>query len=703
MMAATVQSTTGGPLARLALAATLLLPAAAAQGGLMVLPDLQVTAGRGAQPLSAVPQPVTVVNAADIERATPQVVGDLLRGQPGVFLQSSGPGQGVVIVRGLKVSEVLHLVDGMRLNMAFFRNSPSQYLALVDPYNIERIELLRGPGAVLYGSDALGGVLQMFTPEYQFGGDALQFDGQVRALYGSADLARIGRAELALGRSGLSLSGGVTHMEYGAREIADGGRQPFTAYPMRGGDAKLLWSPRSGQELMLSAQFMTAPRLPRYFEIVGGPGGAGSGLPVFFEPSARRFVHARYRVEAPWTAAEQLEIHIARQIIDDDRVRQVDDRSQEEERNRSNLTGLTLQAISQHRDLRWTYGLDIYRDRIDSGKQRRSLDTQAVSPGNPAFPDGARTLDFGIYLDTEWQATPQWLLQLGARYNRIDTDLPATAASPAARIANADITAHLGAAFALTPSLRWTSNLSRGFRAPNLFDLGTLGPRPNTSPQVINVPNPDLGKETVVSLDTGLKWRTPDWRFEFAVFRSWNDNRIEPREPTGTTLPQGQFGCEQASGCPEVRSENLSSARFWGIETGLRARLTSNTALQAALNYTYGEERREDSTGPANRVPPLHGQLGLVYEPGAELGIEPYLRFAGAQDRLDDDDRNDVRIDPQGTPGWVSANLRVIWTPGPHWRWQLEGTNLLDRPYREHGSGIDAAGVGLVLGTQYRF
>ena len=96
----------------------------------------------------------------------------------GVSRSRPGPAKASPIIRGLKGSEVLHLVDGMRLNMTFFRNSPSQYIALVDPYNIDQIELLRGPAGTLYGSDAMGGVLQVLTPEERFTGEEWQYDAR---------------------------------------------------------------------------------------------------------------------------------------------------------------------------------------------------------------------------------------------------------------------------------------------------------------------------------------------------------------------------------------------------------------------------------------------------------------------------------------------------------------------------------------------
>ena len=670
------------------------------------LETMQVTAGRQSESQYQVPQPVTVVTREQIEKAAPQVMTDLLRGQVGVFTQSSGPGQGIAIIRGLKGSEVLHLVDGMRLNMTFFRNSPSQYIALVDPFNIQQIEVMRGPAASLYGSDAMGGVLQVLTPEYRFSDETWGARGGLLTQFGSADLAKIGRGYAATGNNAVSFSGGFTYMDYGLRDLGEGGREPYTDYSARGGDGKVLWSLAPGQELMLSAHWFETPKLPRYFEIAGGPGGpsTNNGLPVFFEPNNRQFLHARYRMLAPLPFVDSYEVHFAQQVINDDRVRLVNASTREQEQNRSTLTGLTAQFISSVGDTgRLVYGLDFYRDEVDSAKSRTNLGTGAVSPRDPTFPNGAREDSQGVYAMSEWRPFEPWLVEMAARYSRVSTDLPATSASAAAQVDNDDVTGHLSSALSLAPDLVWTANLARGFRAPNIFDLGTLGLRPNTSPQQINVPNPGLQPETIVSVDTGLKWVGGALTMEASVFYSRYDNRIEPREPTGNTIPNGSFGCADPAGCPEVRSENISEARYHGLETGLRYAASPRLETYATLNYTRGEEEKKGQTRPANRVPPLNGQLGVNWRFSADWFAEPYVLLADRQDRLDDDDLGDVRINPQGTRGWTTANLRLGWKPSSTSRLQLDLKNLLDKSYREHGSGINGSGFGATLTLEQRF
>ncbi len=165
----------------------------------VVLEEIQVTAGREEESTFDVSTGVTVVGPKEVERRAPGVLPDLLRGEEGAFVQQTTPGQASPIIRGLVGSSVLHLVDGMRLNNAFFRNAPNQYLALVDAYNVERIEVVRGPASTLYGSDAMGGVVQVITPIPRFEGVEWQLDGRVLGQFSSADLSGLARLSLEAG------------------------------------------------------------------------------------------------------------------------------------------------------------------------------------------------------------------------------------------------------------------------------------------------------------------------------------------------------------------------------------------------------------------------------------------------------------------------------------------------------------------------
>ena len=132
---------------------------------------VQVTATRSEALHRDVSAAVISVGKEQVRAESPDVLAEILRGLPGVFFQQTTPGQGIPIIRGLKGSQILHLVDGMRINNAFFRDAPNQYLGLVDAFAIDRIEVVRGASGSAYGADAMGGVVNILTPEILFNGE----------------------------------------------------------------------------------------------------------------------------------------------------------------------------------------------------------------------------------------------------------------------------------------------------------------------------------------------------------------------------------------------------------------------------------------------------------------------------------------------------------------------------------------------------
>lgn len=684
------------------------------------LDEIQVTAHRRSEPAAAVPHWVTTVSEEEIDARRPQVLAEALRGQPGAWFQQTGPGQGIVIVRGLKGAEILHLVDGMRLNNAFFRTAPSQYIALVDPNNLGRVELLRGAAAGTYGSDAMGGVLQVLTPEERFDSATWDLRGKARLAYGTGEASRVARLSTAAGREGLSIAVGASYLDYGNRrvgglgQVADGSggitlaeRAGPTGYEARAQDAKVLWSPAEGHELMLSGQWFSAPGLPRYNEMVPGYGTASAGLPdtaLSTYDNARQFTHLRYRAALGTGVLRDLELHAARQVVVDDRFdRSLDLATDAFEQNRSTLDGYTLRlGLVPRADTTLDLGIDRYVDQVDSS--RRDVRGGVVTRNGPAtsvksrFPDGARSAALGAWAAGTWRATPRLALELSVRWDRAETTLPLADRLSAGRFEADSWTGGAGTLVALSDTLSWASNVRRGFRAPNINDLAQVGRRSNNR---IVVANPDLAPETLWSFDTGLRWRSGPWLVEGDVFASRYRDRITLVD-TGVTYANGQGGCTRPTGCIESTNRNVARASYHGVEAELRysgARL----AVFANANYTRGEQRSGSVTTPANRIPPLNATLGVDWQWRPAVKLDARATLAGRQDRLDPTDLRDNRINPAGTAGYAVLDATLTWQPREGVELRLMGINLLDRAYRDHGSGIDGMGRALTIGVDLNF
>jgi outer membrane receptor protein involved in Fe transport len=660
----------------------------------LLLESVIVTARRTEESLLDVSEAVSVVGSDEINRLAPELLAEMLRGVPGAFFQQTTPGQGIPIIRGLKGSQVLHLVDGMRLNNAFFRNAPNQYLGLVDAYATERTEIVRGSAPSLYGADAMGGVLQVITREPTFSGTAWSAEGRIYGSLNSADNSFIGRLEAAAGREGSAFSGGVTYQSHEDRRIGGGDTIEPSGYRLQAADLKWRQSLGKRSELMLSAQFVEQPSTPRVDELVPGFGQEEPASEQYeFMPNRREFLHARYRLEGDSRWFERFEAHLARQVITDDRLTQ-DFGAPEFSRefNESQLDGLTLQFNSPWgdgtgRELVW--GFEYYLDDISSSRFRIQTNSGESQPVRSRFPDGSEMDSAAVYASNRWQ-WDRLTLNAGLRYSSFEITLPASDEIEAVRLTPTDLTGDIHLGYEVSPGIHLLANVGRGFRPPNIFDLGTLGSRPGNR---FNVPNPNLEPESVWSYDIGIKLSTRRWQAEvYAWYADYRD-KISSRF-TGETTPEGR---------QIVQSDNLNEARLYGIESGLRYLGDHGLEYYAVVNYTRGEESDDGATVPADRIPPLNGRVGLVYQPNSRLRVEPYLDFAARQDRLSPRDVDDPRINPEGTPGWGTLNMLLSWQWVPQVELGLRLQNLGDKNYREHGSGIDAAGINVGAWINYLF
>jgi outer membrane receptor protein involved in Fe transport len=155
------------------------------------------------------------------------------------------------------------------------------------------------------------------------------------------------------------------------------------------------------------------------------------------------------------------------------------------------------------------------------------------------------------------------------------------------------------------------------------------------------------------------------------------------------------------SGRLVVQNQNASRLDLYGIEAGLRGRLRGDLGWYATVTWTRGDETLQGVEAPADRIPPVFGAAGLAWDARDDLALEVYLEYAGSQDRYSPRDEVDPRIEPGGTPGWVTWNARGAWQATEALSLSVRLANLGDRRYREYGSGIDAPGFDCLVTVSY--
>ena len=662
--------------------------------------EIIVTASRSPESSTRVGSSVARVNRD--AAVAPVLVTDLLINRPGVFVQQTTPGQGNLIVRGLKGSAVLNLVDGVRLNNALFRNAPNQYPALIDASWIQAAEVVRGPASVLYGSDALAGAANFLlqAPPLDETGTGMNGvrTGRTRLQLGSASRLKAAEAhwtfatESHSSRENPQVAGLLTlaYRDVGDRRNGSGVRIRPSGFRSRAARTALAGRLGAATHWQVDLQYSEQPNTPRVDELVTGFGqSTPSSSAFFFQPNQRLAVHLQWetRVSHPWI--QQFTADVSWQQIDDDRLTQDfgSERVRREE-NASDLAQLSLSATGVLGEIRYVYGVEAMLDDVASRRLQSESAGEPFVPVPSRFADGSRVSGTGAYAYVRRALGPRAFWSAGLRWSGFNVDL----ADEGGAVADGtDISGQASIGLPIADRWMWVTNVGRGFRAPNVFDFSNLGERPGNR---FNVPNTRLSPETVDSLDTGLRWLSNLGQAQIVVFQLDYDDRITSVE-TGDVTPSGRR---------VVQSQNVAESRVRGIELSGGYLLGGVWRVDGALNYTRGTDRSVGAAPtPGDRIPPLNGRISLSRAVSDSWEAQAYLLFASRQDRLSPRDVGDPRIDPRGTPGWATVNLRATYKAQDRWRVDVALENVFDRAYRHHGSGIDAEGINLLLSFERSF
>lgn len=653
---------------------------------------------RGSESILDTPSLATMVDRRELTERMPQDMARAIQQEVGVLVQQTARGQASPFIRGLTGQQVLILVDGIRLNNSTFRAGANQYFNTIDPGQVERIEVVRGPGSVLYGSDAIGGVINIVTR----GPSRLRADytsGSFVEYFSTADAASYTRTNFEgwVGESGLF--GGASYLNVNDLDRGgDLGRQPFTNYDQYAGDIKLNRLLDDWTTLTVALQHFEqqdVPRSDRFAPFVFGP-PMGTERPTFFDPQQRDLAYIRLEgVDlGGWIDAYMLTGSYARQKEGSREIRSP---------TRTDLgefdvdtAGINLLLAT---DLDWggrfTYGVDWYHDDVDAFKNRFNPTTGAFTSAIPQFPDDSFYERVGGYLSWDVWLTERLNAVSGVRYENIDlggtpiitvdppgpppaVDVPVTI-SPSFQ----DWVSNVGLSYELVDDLRLVGSVSKGFRAPNLDDLvatNTLVQQAGT-----DLPTITLEPEHALNYEMGLKLDTPRLRSQAFVF--WTDlqNHI-----VRTPVAAGLF--QRAN-----RDSYLN-----GVEWSGEYLLQQGWSAYGNFAYTYGQNLEDNI--PLSRIPPTQGILGLRWrDRSLRSWFDVYAWLVRKQDRLNFQDFTDARIPVGGTPGFQTLNLRAGTTLGDNLdhRLSLALENIFDQAYRVHGSGVDGAGINAIFGYTY--
>ncbi len=687
----------------------LALPTLCAAADSGVLDTNVITASRTDEAILDVPNSVSVIDDEEIRRLMVRSTPEMLRDIPGVLVQKTGYAQGSPFIRGFTGFRNLALIDGIRYNNSVFRDGPNQYWSLIDPYGLERIELVKSQGSVLYGSDAIGGVVNALTKSPLYAENGALFSSWVYGRYSSAEDSAIGRLETSYsqaGRFGMFL--GVTGKDFGDLKAADIGRQPRTGYDEWDIDGKLEWFFDDGSKLTLFHQQVHQDDAWRTHATIYG---------ISWEGTTVGNELSRVLDQDRWLSYVQLEGEPGWSWLDSYRMTLSLHRmkeSQERVRNdlRRDVQGFDVSTWGAGIEMKkatgigdFTYGASYYLDDIDSNRRDYNADgtLRSVAIQGPVGDDALYHLA-GIFLQDRIDLGDDLELYAGARYTYAKAEIdsvqdPETGDRIGIDDSWNNVVGSLRALYRLDDAGQWVlfGGVSQAFRAPNLSDLSRLD---DARSNELETPSPGLDPEETTTFELGLHLDRDTVRSGLTYYYTSIDDLIV-RTPTGRIV----------NGSVEVSKQNGGDGHVHGVEAWFewdldrQWTLFGSFAWQEGRGDAYPTSEPIKRTEPLSRMHPTTGVLGLRWtsDDGA-FWAEALGEITDQQDRLSTSDERDTqRIPPGGTPGYEVFHLRGGWRPTENLGITLALENVFDADYRIHGSGLNEPGRNFIAAVDFRF
>jgi hemoglobin/transferrin/lactoferrin receptor protein len=698
--------------------------------------QLTVSAETGrAEDRSTLPQQVNIIADDSLRARASAVLAQVATEESGISLQRTSPTIGAILVRGL--TEVGVYVDGIRYTNSTQRSGINTFFNLNDPANIQAVEVLRGPNSAQYGSDSLGGLTHLISRQPGFSTGGWNVHGELNTFYNSSDnsFGSNASASFAGERFGLlvNASGRRVNTLRPAQGIDDhaavtrflglpsnilGERMSDTAFSQYGGALHLNYSLARDQTVSLRYQRSQQDGGKRYDQLLGGDGNLIADLRNLMLD----FGYLRY-AKQKLGPLDNLSMAVSYSSQREERVNQGGQGNPKAEIihdwERTSSHGFNFYLDRQlPRRNSFSFGGDLYHDHVYSSSYSSDPVAGTVTPVRPRVPGGARYILAGVYMQDTCEILPGRLRFSGAlRYN-VASYRSKAANSPLVKgqplfpddsLRVSDTSGRLGAVLTVAGGLNVAFNYSRGFRAPNVTNLGSLGlvgvgfqvsaadiqgmgamigttadDGATSSGVTVKV----LESEVSNNYDLSLRFQRGRVRMEAVGFIIDYGNTIVRQT---LILPQGAVGkligssvieSQNANGAvyvslspsPVLVQANYGATRLKGFEYSVSADIGRSWKL--AGNYSYVHAADKYTGLPPNLggggMPPQTGFLRLRYQPLARpFWVEGYSTLAGRQERLSSLDLADRRTGAARSRGSVQnffrrgATLRGLVGPGP--------------------------------------
>lgn len=700
------------------------------------LNEITVSATRFKENSIFLPQKIVSINAGKIAAYNQQTTAELLSQSGEVLVQKSQLGGGSPVIRGFEANKILIVVDGVRMNNAIFRGGHLQNAITVDNAMLDKTEILFGPSSLIYGSDALGGVLSFYTkdPAYSTIANKAAISGNAFVRYASAYNEKTGHFDLSVGGQKVASLTSVTVSDFGNLvqgsnyydKFPNWGKRTFYVETINGIDSmvanknpdkqvesgytqydllqKVLF--KTGKlEHTLNFQFSTSSNINRYDRLTDVNGaGVAKSAEWYYGPQKRLL--AAWNISLPSNSLyDKGQVVTAYQDVEESRHNRNYRSSKLNHREESVKIGsINADFFKKLGKIEWSYGAEITYNKVNSTAYAEDISTGVRSSLDTRYPDaGSNTQSYAVYTTGLYKLSKIFTVNGGLRFtsNRLYSKFNDKSFFPfpyddIEQRSNA-VSGNLG--IVALPGKGWklSALAGTGFRTPNVDDLSKVFESGNGT---LLIPNPNLKPEKTRSYELGIS-RTISKKFS-AGATAWYSHLKDALTTDFTTFNGSPTIVYNGTISNVITVVNKNQAYAWGISANVNATICKQVSFSSIINYTYGRIKENPDNYPLDHVPPAFGKTSVTGSFG-NFNVEIFAIYHSAKDsanyNLRGEDNQQYSADPARGyyPAWATANIRAGYRINKYAAFQFAVENIFDKYYRVFASGLGAPGRNFVL------
>ena len=703
------------------------------------LEEVYITTPKYLKNKTFISQKVENITKTEIEFQNFQNTADALMNSGNVSVQKSQQGGGSPIIRGFEASRILILVDGIRMNNLIFRAGHLQNVITVDENMLENIDLFYGSSSTLFGSDALGGAINLSTKKAQFITDNnKRFSGNVSTRYSSSNEEKSTHFDFNYGNKNFASLTSFSFNDFGDLKMGktknhgndyfgerdfyvqtidgmdqlvandDKYLQKFTAYKQYDFMQKLGYKQSNGNLHTLNFQYSTTTNIPRYDRLTDPSATGLRNAEWFYGPQKRLLGVYNFTIEK-FILNSDLYLDLSYQNVEESRHnRRFGNYNLQNRTEKVNVYSLDAVLKKSFTKSELLYGIETYFDDLNSSAYSNNINTSEFEVIDSRYPNGKNNMSRSdIFLSYSETISPKTNWNFGGRigYTALKSTIADNSffALPFDKIEQTNFTysATIGIIHKPSKAVSLIANLSSGFRVPNIDDLAKVF---ESSAGSLVVPNENLKPEKTITGDLGFRIKSKKRRFELEN-NYFYTRFIDAIVTDSYTFNGSNTIVFDGTESQVLANQNKRKAFITGFSSSLKMYIVENLLFTANFNYTLGRILEKEERLPLDHIPPFYGKVGFNYTKKL-YGLEVYMLYNGKKDIsnyfLNGED-NEQYAPEGGMPAWETYNAKTSVVVFKNATLFAGVENILDTQYRTFASGMNASGRNIYSGLKYSF